>query len=102
MTSLPRNFFAVYSPLLRHTVTWPTMGNHEGYTSSGVTGNRSLLRRLCAAGTGRGRGRWHRGRRVTTPSITGRCTFVCLNSHDVSRAPEGEMAQWLREDLSRT
>ncbi|NIP34333.1 MAG: metallophosphoesterase, partial [Thermoplasmata archaeon] len=29
------NFFDIYASMLRNTVTWPTMGNHEGRTASG-------------------------------------------------------------------
>ena len=28
--------------------------------------------------------------------------FICLDSHDLSRKPDGEMALWLRADLERT
>ena len=37
-------FFSVYSPLLRNTVCWPSMGNHEGHSSDSPsqTGPKSL------------------------------------------------------------
>jgi hypothetical protein len=33
-----RGFFNAYETTLRHTVCWPTMGNHEGHTSRGKDG----------------------------------------------------------------
>ena len=31
------NFFAIYQPILRNTVVWPAMGNHEGASSDSGT-----------------------------------------------------------------
>ena len=37
-TMFQANFFDVYGGLICNTVTWPTMGNHEGHTSDGALG----------------------------------------------------------------
>ncbi len=76
------------------------MGNHEGIASDGALGVGPYFDAYVVPMQGEAGG---------APSGTegyyafdyGPIHFVCLNSHDVSRAPEGEMAQWLREDLSR-
>lgn len=96
-----RNFFDVYQPLLRNTVCWAAMGNHEGYTSKGLTGVGPYYDAyVCPT----------RGEAGGLPSATeayysfdyGNVHFICLDSHDLDRKPTGVMAQWLRADLDKT
>jgi hypothetical protein len=94
-------FFKVYSPLLRHTVCWPSMGNHEGGTSRGMTGigpyyDAYVLPTKAEAGG------LPSGKEAFYSFDFGNVHFVCLDSHDLSRKPDGEMALWLRADLERT
>ena len=92
------NFFDIYTELLRNTVVWPTMGNHEGITSSGVTGTGPYYDSYCVPTRAEAGG---------TPSGTeayysfeiGRTHIICLNSHDLDRSPTGDMALWLKADL---
>ncbi len=94
------HFFDIYARMLRHTVTWPTMGNHEGHTASGVSARGPYFDAYVLPKHGEAGG---------APSGTesyyafdyGPIHFVCLNSHDLDRSPHGVMAQWLREDLNR-
>ncbi|MFT5403707.1 MAG: hypothetical protein ACI9DF_002545 [Verrucomicrobiales bacterium] len=94
------NFFQIYSPLLRNTVTWPTMGNHEAASASGVTGIGVYYDAYVTPTQGEAGG-VPSGSESYYAFDYGPVHFVCLNSHDLNRAPDGEMAQWLREDLSR-
>lgn len=94
------NFFDVYETLLRNTVTWPTMGNHEGASSSGISAIGPYFdayvvpTRAEAGGVPSGSESYY-------SFDSGSIHFVCLNSHDLDRLPSGEMALWLREDLGR-
>ena len=92
------NFFDIYSELLRHTVVWPTMGNHEGATSSGVTQvgpyyDSYVVPTLAEAG-----GVPSGTEAYYSFDIAG-AHFICLDSHDLDRSPAGEMALWLKDDL---
>jgi hypothetical protein len=91
--------FDVYDRILRHAALWPTFGNHEGYTASSElqTGPYyevfSLPRDGEAGGVASGTEAYY-------SFDYGNIHFVCLNSYDVSRAPDGPMLTWLRHDLA--
>ncbi len=95
------HFFAMYEPTLRNTVCWPAMGNHEGHTSSGVSGVGPYYDayRLPTKGEAGGVAS---GTEAYYSFDYGRVHFICLNSHDLDRAPTGAMAQWLKADLEKT
>lgn len=96
-----RNFFDMYQPTLRNVVCWASMGNHEGYTSKGMTGVGPYYDAYVCP---------KRGEAGGLPSTTeafysfdyGNAHFICLDSHDLDRKPTGVMAQWLRADLDKT
>ncbi|MCB1097068.1 MAG: metallophosphoesterase [Verrucomicrobiae bacterium] len=91
-------FFGFYADLLRTTCCWPTMGNHEGANSSGITGIGPYYDAYVLPTRGEAGG---------VPSGTeayyafdyGNIHFICLNSHDLDRTPAGAMAEWLKSDL---
>lgn len=96
-----RNFFEVYQSLLRNTVCWPAMGNHEGHTSRGVSQfgpyyDAYVLPTAAEAGGVAS------GTEAYYSFDIGRVHFVCLDSHDLDRSPDGAMAQWLVADLEET
>lgn len=93
-----RFFFDVYQPLLRNTVCWPAMGNHEGHTSRGVSQfgpyyDAYVLPTAAEAGG------VPSGTEAYYSFDLGRAHFVCLDSHDLDRKPDGAMAKWLEQDL---
>ncbi len=96
-----RHFFDVYEPLLRHTVCWPTFGNHEGHTADGKEAVGPYFDAYVVPAQGEAGG---------VPSGTesyysfdlGQIHFVSLNSYDVDRRPKGSMAQWLEKDLAES
>lgn len=96
-----RGFFGPYEDILRSIVVWPSMGNHEGYTSRGLTGKGPyydayvLPTQAEAGGVASGSEAYY-------SYDIGRIHFVCLDSHDLNRKSSGPMAQWLREDLNAT
>ncbi len=105
------NHFAPYAPVLRNTVLWPTLGNHEG--ASTTSGGCWPL--PCSPGTTAGP--YYDAFVVPTNGEAGgvasgteayysfdyaNAHFISLNSYEVSRSPSGPMAQWLQADLAAT
>ena len=93
--------FDVYPGLLQQTVAWPTLGNHDGVSSSSAqqTGPYFDIFTLPADGESGG-----------LPSNTeayysfdyANVHFVVLNSFDVPRTPGSAMLIWLEADLAST
>ena len=94
------NFFAPYQATLRNTVCWPTMGNHEGHTSRGISGIGPyydayvLPTRAEVGGVASGTEAYY-------SFDIEEVHFICLDSHDLDRSPNSAMAQWLRADLEQ-
>lgn len=93
-----RFFFDIYQPTLRNTVCWPAMGNHEGHTSRGVSQfgpyyDAYVLPTAAEAGG------LASGTEAYYAFDLGRAHFICLDSHDLDRSPDGAMARWLVADL---
>jgi hypothetical protein len=94
-------FFAPYQATLRNTVCWPTMGNHEGHTSRGISQYGPyydayvLPTRAEAGGVPSGTEAYY-------SFDISEVHFICLNSHDLDRGSNAAMAQWLRADLEQT
>ncbi|QDV75213.1 Alkaline phosphatase precursor [Botrimarina mediterranea] len=93
-----RHFFDVYQPTLCNTVCWPAMGNHEGHTSRGLSqfGPYYDAYVLPTAGEAGGLAS---GSEAYYAFDFGRVHFICLDSHDLDRSPDGAMARWLEADL---
>jgi len=94
--------FGVYQDILRHTVSWTTLGNHEGLsTVSGSPGTSSgpyyTAFVLPSAGNAGGE---PSGTEAYYSFDYANVHFICLNSTQVSRAANGPMAQWLQADLA--
>jgi len=91
--------FDVYRDILRHAPLWPTFGNHEGLTASsesqvGPYYDIFMLPREGEAGGVAS------GTEAYYSFDFGNVHFICLNSYDVSRAPDGPMVTWLQRDLA--
>jgi hypothetical protein len=93
-------FFAMYEPTLRHTVCWPTMGNHEGYTSKGESGEGPYYDAYVCPTQGEAGG-LPSGTEAYYSFDYGRVHFIVLDSHDLDRRPTGAMARWLKADLEK-
>ncbi|MDF1564671.1 MAG: metallophosphoesterase [Deltaproteobacteria bacterium] len=94
-------FFEPYFLTLRNTVTWPTLGNHEGNSSdsaseSGPYFDAYVLPRAAEAGG------LPTGTEAYYSFDHANVHFVVLDSHHSSRAVDGAMLTWLREDLAAT
>jgi hypothetical protein len=93
--------FDVFPAMLRSTVLWPALGNHDGYsanssTQSGPYFSIFTLPRLGDAG----------GAASNTEAYYsfdyGTLHFVCLDSYGSSRLPGSAMLTWLQNDLAST
>jgi hypothetical protein len=93
-------FFETYETTLRNTVCWPTMGNHEGRTSSGRTGVGPYYDAYVVPTRGESGG-VASGTEAYYSFDHGNIHFICLDSHDLDRRPTEPMARWLKADLER-
>lgn len=93
--------FAVYQSILRNTVSWPTLGNHEGTLSDSQTQTGPYYTAFTLPKLGEAGG---------MPSNTeayysfdyANAHFICLDSHDSPRVPGSAMLTWLANDLAMT
>ncbi len=86
--------FDMYSALLRKSVTWPTLGNHE--IGAGAPFPYFDIFTLPTAGEAGG---VSSGTEHYYSFDLGMAHFISLDSVSVSRAPNGAMARWLQSDL---
>ena len=96
-----RNFFDIYQDTLRNKVCWPAMGNHEGKTSRGLFGTGPYYDAYVIP-TAAEAGGLPSGTEAYYSFDIADVHFVCLDSHDLDRSPNGAMAQWLIADLEET
>ena len=94
-------FFEPYKLTLQNTVCWASMGNHEGHSSRGQTGIGPFYDAYVCPTRGEAGG-VPSGKESFYSFDYGDIHFICLNSHDIDRSPDGEMATWLKRDLSAT
>ena len=93
-------FFESYAPALRSSVCWPTMGNHEGFTSKGTTGIGPYYDAYVVPKRGEAGG-VSSGTEAYYSFNYANIHFICLDSHDLDRKPGGAMAKWLKADLEK-
>jgi hypothetical protein len=95
------HFFDVYAPILRNTVCWPAMGNHEGRNSDSQTQEGPYYQAYVLPTDG-GAGGVASGTEAYYSFDYANIHFVVLDSHDTPRESTGTMAQWLEQDLAAT
>ncbi|MEW6159229.1 MAG: metallophosphoesterase family protein [Verrucomicrobiota bacterium] len=93
--------FDMYRDLLRKSVVWPTVGNHDAIsatsdTQSGVYFDLFTLPTLGQAGG------LPSGTEAYYAFDFANIHFICLDSHDTDRSPNGAMLTWLKHDLAST
>ena len=93
--------FNIYTNLLRKSVLWPTLGNHDTGGSTAHTTNYpyfnifTLPRNGDCSGLGSGTEHYY-------SFDYANIHFICLDSMTANRATNGPMACWLRLDLAET
>jgi hypothetical protein len=93
-------FFESYEGALRSVVCWPTMGNHEGYTSKGEQNIGPYYDAYVMPRRGEAGG-LASGTEAYYSFNWANIHFVCLDSHDLDRHPDKPMAKWLKADLEK-
>ena len=91
--------FETYPQVLRKIVLWPTLGNHDGSTADSTTESGPYYDIFSLPRNGEAGG---------VPSRTeayysfdyGNLHFICLESHETDRSPDGAMMTWLEADLA--
>jgi len=96
-----KKFFEPYKDILMNTVCWASMGNHEGQTSNGITGIGPFYDAYVCPTKGEAGG-VPSGDESFYSFDYGDIHFICLNSYDIDRSPDGPMAKWLVRDLAAT
>jgi hypothetical protein len=90
--------FDMYPSLLRSSVLWPTLGNHDGVAADSATQTGpyydmfSLPRAAEAGGVASGTEAYY-------SFDWGNVHFVCLESSETDRVPPSAMLDWLEDDL---
>lgn len=92
--------FNVYGDMLRKSVMWSTLGNHDGYSADSTTQTGPYyaihtLPKLAEAGGVQS------GTEAYYSFDYGNIHFVCLDSTDTGRSANGTMANWLKSDLQQ-
>jgi hypothetical protein len=93
--------FDIYPTMLRRSVLWPTLGNHDGASadSSTQTGPYYDIFTLPTAGEAGGLAS---GTEAYYSFDYANVHFVVLDSFDTDRSPTGAMLTWLEQDLDAT
>lgn len=90
--------FAMYPTMLRKSVLWLTLGNHDGVSADSATqtgpyyNNFTLPKQGEAGGVASGTEAYY-------SFDYGNIHFVCLESNETNRSATGAMATWLANDL---
>lgn len=93
--------FEMYPDTLRTSPVWPALGNHDAHSANSITQS-GVYYDIFTLPT--------RGQAGGVPSGTeayysfdyANIHFICLDSHDTERTPDGAMAEWLKADLAAT
>jgi hypothetical protein len=91
--SYATNVFGLYSSLLRRTVLWSTIGNHDAVNTATYLNIFSFPQNGEAGGV-------PSGSELYYSFNYGNIHFVCLDSEVSSNAPSGAMLTWLQQDLA--
>ena len=93
--------FDVYTNELRHSVTWPTLGNHDTAQLSDYVDTYPYIGIFTLPTAGEAGG-VASGTEHYYSFDLGMVHFICLDSMTASRATNGAMALWLQADLALT
>src|SRR5204863_3493213 len=93
--------FNMYSKMLRQTVLWPTIGNHDTDQSSNPPSSLPYYQIFTLPQNGEAGG-VASGTEDYYSYDYGNIHFVCLDSMPSSRTPNGAMMTWLKNDVAST
>jgi hypothetical protein len=93
--------FTMYANLLRKSVTWPTLGNHDGHSADSPTMTGPYYNAFTLPKNGEAGG-LPSGTEAYYSFDYGNIHFMCLDSYDTSRAVGGTMHTWAKNDAAAT
>jgi hypothetical protein len=93
--------FNMYPTLLRQSVLWPTLGNHDGISADSASQSGPYYDIFTLPTMGEAGG-VASGTEAYYSFDFGNIHFIVLDSFDTSRAPTGAMLTWLSSDLAAT
>ena len=91
--------FEMYPEMLRQTVLWPTIGNHDTAFSANPAPTIPYFRNFTLP-TGGEAGGVPSGTEKYYSFDYGNIHFICLDAMSSSRATDGPMCTWLQQDLA--
>jgi hypothetical protein len=96
-----QTLFEIYPEMLRKSVLWPTIGNHDAYSADSPTQTGVYFDIFSLPTTGQAGGVGS-GTEAYYSFDWGDVHFIVLDSSDTNRAAIGPMATWLETDLLST
>jgi hypothetical protein len=93
--------FDMYPGMLRKSVLWPTLGNHDGYTADSATQTGPYYDIFTLPTNGEAGGQAS-GTEAYYSFDYGNIHFICLESYETDRSPGGAMMRWLEQDVADT
>ncbi len=93
--------FNMYPEMLRKSVLWPTLGNHDGSSANSGTQSGPYYNIFSLPKSGEAGG-MPSGTEAYYSFDYGNIHFVVMDSFDSDRSPNGAMMTWLRADLEAT
>ncbi|HKQ59949.1 MAG TPA: metallophosphoesterase family protein [Candidatus Polarisedimenticolaceae bacterium] len=96
-----QRLFDVYPTMLRQSVLWPTLGNHDGFSSDSATQSGPYYDAFSLPSAGEAGG-LASGTEAYYSFDFANVHFVVLDSFDSDRSAGGAMVGWLAADLAAT
>jgi hypothetical protein len=93
--------FETYPTILKQTVLWPTLGNHDGHSADSATQTGVYYDIFTLPSSGEAGG-LASGTEAYYSFDYANIHFICLDSHDSSLDTGGPMLTWLVNDLAAT
>ncbi len=100
-TDYQKAVFEMYPETLRTSPLWPALGNHDGKSANSVTQS-GVYYDIFTLPTRGEAGGLMSGTEAYYAFDYANIHFVCLDSNDSDRSPNGAMMQWLKADLAAT
>ncbi|HUR60408.1 MAG TPA: metallophosphoesterase family protein [Opitutaceae bacterium] len=93
--------FDIYRDILKKSVVWPTLGNHDGGSASSITQSGVYYDIFTLPTLGQAGGLMS-GTEAYYAFDYGNIHYICLDSHGTDRSTNGAMLKWLKNDLAST